>query len=59
MAKTIIRRSLVKVSAAKPSGKTPPKDKTLELEPAIRFYETEDSDKTEEGEKHKILIIND
>ena len=59
MAKTISRKSSVKASAAKPPGKPLPRDDILGLEPAIRFYEIEDSVKTKEGEKNKILIIQD
>ena len=40
----------MKASTANPSCKPPPGDKTLGFEPAIRFYEIEDDDKTEEGE---------
>ena len=59
MAKTISRKISVKASAAKPLGKPPPGDKTPGLEPAIRFYELEDGDKTEEGEESEILVIHD
>ena len=57
MAKTISSKSSVKTSAAKPSGKPPTRDKTLGLERAIRFYEIEDGDNTEESAKQTILII--
>ena len=58
MAKTISRKISVKASEAKPLGKPPPGDKTLELDPAIRFYELEDGDKTEEGEEAEILVVH-
>ena len=38
----------VKASTANPNGKPPPRDKTLEIDPEILFYKTEDGDKTEE-----------
>ena len=44
---------------SKPLVKPPPGDKTLGLQIDIRFYEIEDSDKTEEGEYAEILIIHD
>ena len=47
MAKTISRKSSVKASAAKPPGKPLPGDKTLVIEPEIRFYELEYIDKIE------------
>ena len=40
-----------KASTAKPLGKPPPGDKSLGLDPAIRFYLIENSDKSEEGEE--------
>ena len=49
MAKTISNKSSVKASASKPSGKSPYRDKTFGIEPAIRFYDIEDGDETEEG----------
>ena len=49
MASNIILKT-VKASTAKPDNTPPPGDKTLGIEPDIRFYEIEDSDKTEEGE---------
>ena len=58
MAKTISRKISVKASEAKPLGKPPPGDKTLELDPEIRFYELEDGDKTEEGEEAEILVVH-
>ena len=39
----------VKDSTAKPNNKAPPGDKTIGIDPDIRFYETEDGDKTKEG----------
>ena len=49
----------MKASTSKPLGKTTPGDKYLGLNPAILFYEIEDSDKTEEVEESEILIIYD
>ena len=51
MVKTTSIKSWVKASAYKPSGKPPPKDKTLGLEQAIRFYMLKDDDDTAEGEE--------
>ena len=51
MEKSISKRNSVKASTAKPSGKPPPGEKTLGIEPAIRFYEIEDGGNTEEGEE--------
>ena len=56
MVKNIIRNISVKASAAKLLGKPPPRDKTLGLEPAIRFFKIEDGAETEEGEESEILI---
>ena len=39
MAKTINKRSSVKASAVKYSGKPPPRDKTLGINPEIWFCE--------------------
>ena len=39
MTKTISKNISVKASAAKPSGKPPPGDKTLGIEPEICFYD--------------------
>ena len=49
MAKTISKKRSVKDSEAKPSGKPPPGDKTLRIDPKIHFYAIEDGDETEEG----------
>ena len=49
MSKTISKKSYVIASADKPLGKPPPGDKIFGLEPEIRFYAIEDSEKTEEG----------
>ena len=49
MAKSISKKSYVKASSAKPSGKPPPGDKTCGIDPATRFYEIEDGDGTEKG----------
>ena len=50
MAKTMIKKSFVNDSAAKPSGKPPPGDKTIGLEPAICFYDIWRGYETEEEE---------
>ena len=42
MANIISKKNSVKASAAKPSVKTPPGDKTFGLDPAIRFNPIED-----------------
>ena len=39
---------LIKASTYKPNGNPTPGDKTIGLESAIRFYEIEDADNTEE-----------
>ena len=57
MSEPISKRNLAKASTAKPSGKPPPRDELLGLEPEIPFYELEDSDETEEGEQAEILVI--
>ena len=44
MVKTISKKISVKASAAKPSGKPLPGNKTLGIEPDIRFYDIEDGD---------------
>ena len=46
MKSTISKKISVKYSKAKPLGKPPFGDKTLGLEPAIRFYAIEDGDET-------------
>ena len=51
MAESISKRNQAKDSTAKPSYKTPSRDKSLGLDPANRFYLIEDGDKTEEGEE--------
>ena len=51
MAKSISKRNSATASIANTLGKPIPGDKTLGLEPYIRFYEIEDVDKTEEGEE--------
>ena len=48
-----------KASTSKPSWKPPPGDKSIGIDPAIRFYEIEDGDKTKEGEDPEIFIIHD
>ena len=47
MASNISKKSYVKASAAKSSGKPLTGDTTLGIEPAIRFYATEYDDETE------------
>ena len=47
MTKTISKKSSVEDSAAKPLGKPLPGDKTLGIDPSIRFYSIEDGDDTE------------
>ena len=42
-----MKMKTVKDSAEKPNGKNLPGDKTLEIDPSIRFYEIEYGDKTE------------
>ena len=59
MANTISEEISVKASAAKPSGEPSPGDKTLGLEPVIRFYAIEDVDETEEGEEAEILVVHE
>ena len=59
MANTSNKKSSVTASAAKPSGKPPPRDKTLGIDPDIRFYNLEDSDETAGGEEAEILVIHD
>ena len=49
MAKTISKKISVKASAAKPLDKPLPGDKTLGLEPAVRFYKVEEGDENSEG----------
>ena len=41
----------VEVLTSNPSGKLPPWDKTLQLNPDIHFYDIEDSNNIEEGEE--------
>ena len=57
--KSISKKSSVKSSEAKPSRKPPPRDKSLGLEPAIRFYDIEDIYETENGEEIEILVVYD
>ena len=46
MGKTTSKKISVKASAAKTSGKPPPGDKTLGLDPEIHFYTLEYSGET-------------
>ena len=57
MTKTIFNKISVKSSAANPSGKPLPGDKTLGLETAIHFYAIEYGDDTEEKKEVVILVI--
>ena len=50
MPRFISKRILIKASTSKPSVKPPPRDKTLGIDTAIRFYELKYVDETEEGE---------
>ena len=59
MAESIGKRNQAKASTAKPSGKPPPSDKSLWLEPDIRFCFVKEGYKTEYGEEAEILIIHD
>ena len=52
-----IKVKTVETSTANHNGKPPPGDKSLGIEPFIRFYDIEGSDKTEEGEEAETLII--
>ena len=58
MARYVSKRSSAEASTAKYLGNRPPVDKTLWLEPATRFYEIEDGDKTDKVEEAEILIIH-
>ena len=58
MENTISKRIPVNASTAEPSGKPLSGDKTLRIEPSIRFYELLDGDKTEEVEEAEILITH-
>ena len=44
-----ISHKKVKASTANPNINPMPGDKTLNIDPYIRFYEIEDGDKTKEG----------
>ena len=46
MARSISKKNKVKGSTGKPSGKPPPVDKTLGIDPDILFYEIEDVNNT-------------
>ena len=58
MENTISKRIPVNASTAEPSGKPLSGDKTLRIEPSIRFYEILDRDNTEEVEEAEILITH-
>ena len=55
MADSISKRNEVKASTAKPSSKPRPRDKSLGIDPAIRFYLIKEGGNTEEGEKQISL----
>ena len=55
MEKSISKKISFKALAAKPFGKPPLGDKTCGHDTAIHFYDIEEGDKIEEGEKHKYL----
>ena len=57
MAKSVSKKISSKASAAKPSGKPPPGDKSFGLDPDIRFYDIEDKDETEKEEESEILVV--
>ena len=57
MSKTINKKISVKTSEDKPSGKPLPGNKTLVIEPVVRFHAIKDSENTEEGEEVEILFI--
>ena len=59
IAKTISKKRSAKASASKPFGKPPPGDKTLGIDPEIRFYAIEDGYETEEVKQAEILVIYD
>ena len=46
-----MKKKTVKESTSKPNIKPLPGDKQLGIDPAIRFYERNDSDKTEQKEE--------
>ena len=58
MANIITKKISVKASTAKPSGKPLSEDKTLGLDPDIRFYNIEDGDDTAEGEESEIIVVH-
>ena len=58
MGKTTCRKISVKASTAKTSGKPPPRDKTLGIEPNIHSYNIEGGDENVEGEESEILVVH-
>ena len=46
-----MKKKTVKDSTSKPNIKPLPGDKSFGIDPAIRFYERKDSDKTEQKEE--------
>ena len=59
MANTTSKKSSIKASSAKTSGKPPPGDKTFRIDTEIHFYDIEDGDETEEGQEAEILVVYD
>ena len=57
MAKTITKKISIKYSTAKPLGKPPSGNKTIGIDPAIRFHAIEEDYYTEEGEELEIRVI--
>ena len=58
MASTISMKT-VKASTTKHKDKPRPGNKSIQIDPYICFYETEEDDKTKEVEEAKILVIHD
>ena len=59
MGKTTSKKTSVKTSSENPLVNPPPGDKTLGLDPEIRFYTLEDGDDTVEGEETEICLVYD
>ena len=53
------KRKAVNYSTDKPNSKPPPGDKSLGIDPDIRFYKTEDGYLTEEVQEEEILTMHD
>ena len=56
MVKTTSKKISVKISAAKPLGKSPPRDRHYGLDPEFHFYTLEDDDENAEVEGEKSLF---